>query len=340
MSRHTAGRPLCPIPQIAVLLRAGSWCALLVLIFHLPGCARLRRSAEDLRGEQEQLTHDARRAQDQGDLSQAEALYTRAVNANPDNCDTRLELSALLMQHGGLESATRHLRRVVEQNPDDPRGYVRLAQALSMQHQEQEAGQLLQTALEIDPANPEGLVQYGQWLERRGQTADALETYYRAIPQLSNPAEAELRIASIKLRDGRDPQAAALLRGVIDNSHVSPCIKCEAYWLLGQAYGHEGRWKDAALAMESSLKLKKPTPEEWRAVASAHSKSGDWEAAIQCTELAAGPARLASFQTQGGHAGPFNRPPRVPFAGDTHRVNRPSNAADSNGEEVLPIFKE
>lgn len=293
MPRLFAGRPSYSLCCIATFSRLWLRCVLALLAIELAGCARLRQTAADLRGEQEHLTQQARRAQDQGNVSQAEELYTRAVNADPANCDTRLELSELLLEHGSLDAATLHLRRVVEQNPDDPRGHVRLAQALLMQKKDQEAGQLLLTALEIDPSNPQGLLLHGQWLERRGESVAALETYYRAIPLLANPTEAELRIAAIKLREGRESQAAALLRGIIDNSHSCPTMKSEAYWMLGQAYGREGRWRDAAVAMESSLKLKNPSPEEWRMTASAHYRAGEWSEAIRCTELSNGTHRLA-----------------------------------------------
>jgi hypothetical protein len=45
--------------------------------------------------------------------------------------------------------------------------------------------------------------------------------------------------------------------------------------------------------MESSLKLKNPSPEEWRMTASAHYRAGEWSEAIRCTELSNGTHRLA-----------------------------------------------
>ena len=295
----------------------------------LCGCSRMRQTAE-LWQEQRQLTERAREAQEQGDMSQATNLLTQAVNADPRNCETRLELSEMLLEHGSLDAATQHLRRVVAQNPDDPRGYVRLAQALSSQGRDAEAESLLRTALEIDPGNPTGLLLFAQWLEKQGEIQQALETYYRAIPLLGNPAEAELRIAAIKLRAGQNTQATALLRGVVENSQACPAMKGEAYALLGRAYGRDERWRDAASALETGLKLQPnlATAADWRLAAEAHALSGDWTAASRCAAAASG----QSF-TAPGSGIVQSRPITASQVG----FEQPSSGA-RDGEEPLPHF--
>lgn len=298
------------------------WIQLLVLFITcaLCGCTQIRQTAE-LWSEQRQLTQRAREAQEQGDVSQAADLLTQAVNADPKNCETRLELSELLMEHGSLDAATQHLQSIVEQNPEDPRGYVRLAQILVLQNRGDEAEPLLSTALEIDPGNPNALMLFAQWLEHRGESRQALDTYYRAIPLLSNPVEAELRIAAIKLRSGQTTPATSLLRSIVDNTQACPAFKAEAYSLLGHAYVREQRWHDAALAFEAGLKIEPQTSlvADWQHAAEAHARAGEWDDASRCSAMA-NQFRIASSRglntgpggmAQVGYETSRSQPPRV-----------------------------
>lgn len=232
------------------------------------------------------MTFQARYAEDSGDYSAAAALLGQAVQSDPQNCETRLELSELLLEGGSSHVAMEHLRAVVVQSPDDARGYVRLAQALCMQQRQAEAEPLLRTALELDPSHPTGLYLLGQLLEEQGLERDALDLYYRAIPLLPNPVEAEYHVARIKLKSGQREQAILLLREVVDHSQACASLKAEAYWLLGQAYRGDERWLEAAVAMQSSLQLQPRTVESWQQVAAAFEIAGDQKNSEHCQMLA------------------------------------------------------
>src|SRR5262249_20613015 len=92
------------------------------------GCARARSTMTARSETAERLSAEARQAKVRGDSQSAEQLLTEAVERNPGDCETRLELSEMLLAHGSTEAAVFHLQKLIDQNPDDPRSYVGLGE--------------------------------------------------------------------------------------------------------------------------------------------------------------------------------------------------------------------
>src|SRR5947208_14782194 len=84
----------------------------------LGACSTQRQVATGRSETAEKLSEQARQARDRGDSQSAEYLLTAAVDRNPTDCETRLELSELLLAHGSCETAIAHLKRLISQNPD------------------------------------------------------------------------------------------------------------------------------------------------------------------------------------------------------------------------------
>jgi tetratricopeptide (TPR) repeat protein len=251
------------------------WACLLGICGALGGCSSPRPTTTGRSETAEKLSEQARQARDRGDSRSAEYLLTAAVDRNPADCETRLELSELLLAHGSCETAIAHLKRLISQNPDDPRGYVGLAEALYLQRDLDDAEYCLDRALDLEPRQTRGLILRGRIDEARGRKARALEDYYRVLGFEPDNGEAKLLIAELHLQQGDGPLAAPLLRSIVESGDPAAGRRDRAQWLLGQCYRAEGRWNDAARAFAAGISGRGESASDWYDLADACWRAGD-----------------------------------------------------------------
>jgi len=257
---------------------------------------------------------------------------TAAVDHNPGDGETRLELSELLLAHGRAEAAAVHLKKFIEQEPDDPRGYVGLAEAMYLQRNLDEAADLLETAMELDPRQTRGLLLRGKIENARHDDERALEDYYQVLAIESDHSEAKMLIATIHLQQGNAKLAAPLLRSVIDDVELANPQRAAAQWLLGKCYSRDERWSDAARELAAGMASRRGTARDWDELADVCWRAGD----IRGTELAVGealrvtpsdPVALAlraALDSQARTAG-FSRVPAVTRLSHDERPVKPSH---------------
>jgi len=246
-----------------------------IAAFCLGGCSSQRQAVTGRSETAERLSEEARAAQDRGDSQSAEYLLTAAVNRNPNDSETRLELSEMLLSHGSSEAAASHLKSLISQNPDDPRGYVGLAEAMYLQQHLSEADALLDRALELDPRLPRGLLLRGKIEQARRHYARALEDYYQVLAYEPDHYEAKLLIAELHLEHGDAKLAAPLLRSIIENVEQGSRQRAKAQWLLGLCYSRIGRWPDAARALGAGIASRRGSADDWYQLADACRRAGD-----------------------------------------------------------------
>jgi tetratricopeptide (TPR) repeat protein len=274
------GRLLSMTVRAARCLRDASRRAtLLVVVGALGACSTQRQTTTGRSETAEKLSEQARQARDRGDSKSAEYLLTAAVDRNPADCETRLELSELLLAHGSCETAIAHLKRLIAQNPDDPRGYVGLAEALYLLRELEDAEYYLDRALDLEPRHTRGLLLRGKIDQARRHTARALEDYYRVLGFEPDNGEAKMLIAELHLQQNEGQLAAPLLRSIIESG--DPGLRPRAQWLLGQCYRAEGRWSDAARAFEAGIAGRGESASDWYDLADACWRAGDLRGADQ-----------------------------------------------------------
>ncbi len=198
-----------------------------------------------------------------------------AVRRNPRDCEARLELSDLLVQHGSLDAAAAHLQKLTADSPDDPRSHFRLAQVRYHQQRSDDAEHAVNAALELDPAHTQALLLRGRLQELRQRDNEALATYYRALAADADQVEAPLRIAEIHIRHGRPQLAAPLLRTVLESHKACAAQQAAANWALGQAYATENRWDDAAQSLTLGSQGRVMNGRDWYQLAYACYQSGN-----------------------------------------------------------------
>ena len=266
----------------------GLRCSLVVLLGSLSGagCARQQSTVTARSETAERLSAEARQAKVRGDSQSAEHLLTEAVDRNPGDCETRLELSEMLLLHGNTEAAAFHLQKLIEQNPDDPRSFVGLAEAMYKQRNLAEADRLVATALELDPRQTRGLLLRGKIAQSRGNDERALDDYYELLANEPDHVEATMLIARLHLRHGNGRIAAQMLRSIVENPELEPQLHGSALWLLGRCYSQDGRWSDAAHALAAGISSRRGTPDDWLELAEACWRGGEPQQAHAAVEQA------------------------------------------------------
>ena len=250
------------------------------------GCAHQQPTVTARSQTAERLSAEARQAKVRGDSQSAEHLLTEAVDRNPGDCETRLELSEMLLAHGNSEAAIVHLQKLVDQNPDDPRSYVGLAEAMYMRRNLTDADRLVAQALELDPRQTRGLLLRGKIEQARGNDDRALRDFHELLGCEPDHVEATMLVARLYLRHGDGRAAAPLLREIVDSPEQDARLRASAQWLLGRCYAQDGRWSDAALALAAGISSRRGTTNDWLELADACSRGGDSRQAHAAVEQA------------------------------------------------------
>jgi tetratricopeptide (TPR) repeat protein len=240
------------------------------------GCSWLSKLAGDSAGKSRRLVQQARHAEEDGDLGRSAELLSRAVAANADDPEAHRQLARMMLARGEDEQAIEHLESAARLNPEDAAGWWELAQAHYARKDYVRAELPLRKALEIDPHHTAALLLKGALEEARGDKEAALGTYHRLRGVDAANVAAMLRIAALQLEFGNPQRAAPMLRSICQCGHASAEQAAEAEWLLGRAYGQDGRWADAAAALAVAMRRRAPiTADDWFRLADAYFRAGD-----------------------------------------------------------------
>lgn len=298
-------RPILSGLLVPLSVTARSWrpavaCVLAVSSLGLVGCRGPWKwpqfSRKNSPVQAEELARQARHAANRGDTASAEYLLAAAVAANPRDCETRLELSEMLFEHGNLDAAAEHLRKVVDENPQDARGHVRLAQALFLKHDLAGAKTQASEGLDCDPANAQGWLLSARIEHLENHDKEALAACYRALSAEPGLSPAKLLAAELHLAQGHPEQATPLLRSLMEQSAAPATQRTEAAWLLGLSYGREGRWSDAAAELKKAIAQRGDSAADWYQLAYACYRAGDVPGSQRAVDkaLAISPAHAES----------------------------------------------
>ncbi|MBP2315639.1 tetratricopeptide repeat protein [Azospirillum soli] len=120
-----------------------------------------------------------------GQLAEAETLYRRILDADPEQATALRLLAVLLCQANAPQEAVGLFRQAVRLTPDDAGLRIDLARALMMAVHNQQAIDTLQTALALQPDHALALLQLGKVMHASNQPAPAatlLQHFLRLAP--------------------------------------------------------------------------------------------------------------------------------------------------------------
>ena len=147
-----------------------------------------------------------------GEREDAEKLYRRILEVEPDQPDALNFLGVLTFQQGDAGEAIRLIRRSIEVAPDLADARNNLGNILRSQGQLEEACQEYQRAVELDPENAGSRHNYACALTAEGRYEKALEHFLKAIDLIPQHTDAYRRAGQILYLQGRLEEAVHLYR--------------------------------------------------------------------------------------------------------------------------------
>ena len=218
-----------------------------------------------------------------GRLQEAESIYLRILNFDPDNFDA-LHLSGLICHQRGnsaraivlikqavaiqpsnpfalgnlalvylacnrLDDAERCLREALTLKPDWDDGYNRLGTLFQVRGDADQAEASFQRSLELNAANAEALNNLANIRKERGDLATAEELYKRALSLRPELAEAHNNLGGLYQRRGDFGRAEECYR----NALVLRPEDAESHNNLGMVFQLQGRFDEAEACFHKAL---------------------------------------------------------------------------------------
>ena len=156
------------------------------------------------------------------------------------------------LKAGDLKNAERMYRKAIEINPQSAEAHTRLAVALIQVHKPEEAVEHLKTAVESAPKYADLQYFLGDTLAGLGRTQEAIVHFEQAAELKPNNAEAHFYLANILAGVGKWPKAIAHYEQTLrlDPKHA------EAHNGLGTALATTGRLPEAIAHYRQAVALK------------------------------------------------------------------------------------
>ena len=200
----------------------------------------------------EQALQLARQHHQAGQLPQAEALYRRILQQQPNHPDA-LHLLGVIAYQGGQQDLAMHLiRQAITLNPQDPDAYVNLAVVLKDQGQLDAAIAACRQAIALNPGSPNAYGNLGNALLSKGQFDEAIAAFRQAIDRNPNLPEAYNNLANALQANGQLAAAGMAFRQAIALKPHFP----EAHNNLGVTLMNMGQSDAAIAAFRQAIALK------------------------------------------------------------------------------------
>ena len=148
--------------------------------------------------------------------SEAEAEYRRALEIKPDYPEALHNVGMLLMDRQRLPEAEAVYRRALELNPDYVEAHLQLGNLLKNCKRLVEAETVYRRALKLRPDYPEALHNLGLLLIDAGQLPEAEATYRRALELKPNYAEIHFNLGNLLKGSNRMVEAEAAYRQALE----------------------------------------------------------------------------------------------------------------------------
>ncbi|MHB1233913.1 MAG: O-linked N-acetylglucosamine transferase, SPINDLY family protein [Burkholderiales bacterium] len=218
-----------------------------------------------------------------GDLVQAEALCTQALQAKPGHARALLLAGAIARQSGRLDAALDFLTRANRAEPHNPFILRDLAEVTRQTGDPAAAIPLLEQALARAPDLPDLYSALGMAHEALGKIEPALRAHARVAQLLPQLPAAHNNLGSAQRKAGNYEEAKRCFETAlkIDPRHT------DALYNLGSAALEAGRFDDAVAAYARYVEVDPSNVAGWNNLAAACLKTRAYARAIACFDAAA-----------------------------------------------------
>lgn len=225
-----------------------------------------------------------------------EAAAKRRAERAPPATETVRRGEALL-QKGKPSEAQGLFEKAIDADPEDLRAHLDLGLALEMQGQMEAAERAYRQALEIDPEFPEALNNLGLLLRKQDRLDEAAELLRQAVQVRSDFADAQRNLALTLEEAGELEQAADAYRKANRMDPEDPIVRAN----LGMILLEQGRREQAAIELREALPKARGNAAALQAIGNGLRRSRQFDAAVRAMRMAieahgtATPALLAEL---------------------------------------------
>jgi tetratricopeptide (TPR) repeat protein len=197
------------------------------------------------------LVREAMGLHQAGQLDRAQALYQRALAAQPDDADALYLLGFLRRQRGDLAGATGLMQRALAVRPNFPEAQAGLGDVLASAGRREAAAEAYRTAIALRPRFAEAHAGLAAVLNDLGKREDALSSLRRALELRPDMPEWRANLGAALTQLGRHEEAVSAYRQAIALRSDLP----EAHYNLGYLLDALQRPAEAAEAFRHAIAL-------------------------------------------------------------------------------------
>jgi hypothetical protein len=195
----------------------------------------------------------------QGQLREAEKIYTRVLKAAPDNFDALNLLGSIKAQLGRMGEAHRLFLAAVKANARAPQGWSNLGQALRALKRPHDALECFDKARALAPDDAGILYQHANALLSLGRASDALVEFQALLARVPQHVEAHVDSGHAQAMLGLHEQALAEFDRALTLDPRHP----QAHYNRGVALIRLGRYAEALAANDSALAVMPEHANAW-----------------------------------------------------------------------------
>ncbi|MGD0200313.1 MAG: tetratricopeptide repeat protein [Bryobacteraceae bacterium] len=192
------------------------------------------------------------------DYEAALAAWKKAVELNPEDARSQINLGAALARTGQTEAAIAAYRRAAAIDPANPDSYSQLGFTLARQGKPEEAIPVLVKALQLDPADEASQRAFcGALSQSESRTSQAIQFCRLVLAGRPNDVEVQVNLAVALFRAGNGSEAISHLEKAAALAPGDATIQAN----LGAALAQQGRLVEAAPHLEKALAIEPKSAE-------------------------------------------------------------------------------
>jgi tetratricopeptide (TPR) repeat protein len=186
----------------------------------------------------------------EGRLAEAETLYRRSLEIEPDNAQALRLCGVVAREQEQFASSIALLTQAVVAAPNDPRGYSELAASEMVVGDLDSAESSFRQALECDPESRRALANLGALLQRRGHIHEAIAFHRRYLELEPGDLEVYCNLANAMMDAGLGSEALAELDNALEIAPGHPLVQANK----GAVLCGLDKFEAAVDALEAALK--------------------------------------------------------------------------------------
>jgi tetratricopeptide (TPR) repeat protein len=225
----------------------------------------------------------------QGNYSQAEAVFNKALKANPNNLQARSGLALVQAEQYKLSAAEKNAQQVLSRDSKNPAAHIAMGKVLwyrtsssDMTYRSQREGLLRQAeqhfnqAMTSAPDMPEAATNLGRIYQEQGRSEEARQSYEAALTRDPDYEEALVYMSSLDLGAGNTQQALKLANKAIASHSKSS----KAHYYKGAALAQMGDYHEALNSLNTALYLEPKGAHVLAKMADIYQAQGNQAAAV------------------------------------------------------------